>query len=374
MTAIELDPVFVRALRLLHSKNKDSTSQLRTMLDEAIRHRKGLGPGPTGAPPLISSTNLPMSPSMKKNIGNSGVENHSSRKEAEKRSLDRLKHELSELNNKRPRLDSPRSSSAGFSSKSHTPSPTPPGSRGEVNIENTKNPVQLNSSSDENDLDTGGGMSIDLELEGLNDCMCFVCKTFAQDSHNKLVECHTCQNLFHQECHNPVVGKEEANDPRLVWNCSECSKKIPSVKHLGKSSPSGSSSSSGSKGINVLKGTASPSKTDAYKNKDKSSGSGGKPSGMAALAASFKSGSSSGSSKSISSSRSSRSGSSSSSSSKHHSSSSSSSSSSRDKSSSSSNSGSSSSRSGGSSSDLSADRRIQMMKKKAAAAAAQRKK
>ena len=51
MTAIELDPVFVRALRLLHSKSKDSTSQLKSMLDEAIRHRKGLGPGPTGFGP-----------------------------------------------------------------------------------------------------------------------------------------------------------------------------------------------------------------------------------------------------------------------------------------------------------------------------------
>ena len=51
MTAVELDPVFVRALRLLHSKSKDSTSQLKSMLDEAIRHRRGLGPGPTGFGP-----------------------------------------------------------------------------------------------------------------------------------------------------------------------------------------------------------------------------------------------------------------------------------------------------------------------------------
>ena len=53
MTALtmELDPVFVRALRLLHSKSKDSASQLKSMLDEAIRHRKGLGPGPTGFAP-----------------------------------------------------------------------------------------------------------------------------------------------------------------------------------------------------------------------------------------------------------------------------------------------------------------------------------
>ena len=51
MATKELDPVFVRALRLLHSKSKDSSSQLRAMLDEAIRHRKGLGPGPTGLMP-----------------------------------------------------------------------------------------------------------------------------------------------------------------------------------------------------------------------------------------------------------------------------------------------------------------------------------
>ena len=47
MSAMELDPNFVKALRLLRSKSKDSTAQLKAMLDEAIRQRKGqLGPGP----------------------------------------------------------------------------------------------------------------------------------------------------------------------------------------------------------------------------------------------------------------------------------------------------------------------------------------
>ena len=36
------------------------------------------------------------------------------------------------------------------------------------------------------------------------------------------MECHTCQNLYHQECHNPVITDEEVADPRLIWNCSTC--------------------------------------------------------------------------------------------------------------------------------------------------------
>ena len=149
--AMELDPVFVRALRLLHSKSKDSTAQLKSMLDEAIlRHRKGLPPGNLAAAGI--GVVSPASPQMKKSGGGSEHHHHHhhhhhNRRESsssssasaaavEKRNLDRLKHELSELvpshNNKRQRLmDSPRSSSAGFSSKSHTPSPTPPGSRGQ---------------------------------------------------------------------------------------------------------------------------------------------------------------------------------------------------------------------------------------------------
>ncbi len=225
MAAVELDPVFVRALRLLHSKSKDSTSQLKSMLDEAIRHRKGLGPGPTGfspvspqrkreAPPLTTSAAVPP------------------RKDAEKRSLDKLKHELSELvpskssfeaalgGGKRPRLDSPRSSSAGFSSKSHTPSPTPPGSRGE-----SADKHNSSSGGNSSEAEAEESLELDMNLEGLNDCTCCVCKSFNQESGNKLMECHTCQNLFHQGCHEPPVPNDEANDPRLVWNCTECSKK-----------------------------------------------------------------------------------------------------------------------------------------------------
>ena len=40
MATLELDPIFVKALRLLHSKAKDSAAQLRSMVDDAIASRK----------------------------------------------------------------------------------------------------------------------------------------------------------------------------------------------------------------------------------------------------------------------------------------------------------------------------------------------
>ena len=40
--AMELDPQFIKALKLLRSKSKDSGVQLKAMLDEAIRLKKGL--------------------------------------------------------------------------------------------------------------------------------------------------------------------------------------------------------------------------------------------------------------------------------------------------------------------------------------------
>lgn len=41
MTALDLDPQFLQALRLLHSTNKDSGEQLRSLLDEAIKQKYG---------------------------------------------------------------------------------------------------------------------------------------------------------------------------------------------------------------------------------------------------------------------------------------------------------------------------------------------
>ena len=172
-SGMDLDPVFLRALKLLHSKSKDSTAQLLALLEDSIKHRKGL---------VTSFTASQRSPKL-------------NRLDADKKNLDRLKNELAELvpGRKRQRLSSPARSSTGFSSsKSHTPSPTP-----------------LSGANDSSPETT----TADLTLEGLNDCTCCVCKSFSQENGNKLMECHSCQNLFHRECHIPVVSNEDANDP-----------------------------------------------------------------------------------------------------------------------------------------------------------------
>lgn len=45
MASLDLDPIFVKGLKLLHSKSKDSADQLRQMIDDLIAQKKGLHKG-----------------------------------------------------------------------------------------------------------------------------------------------------------------------------------------------------------------------------------------------------------------------------------------------------------------------------------------
>lgn len=45
-TATELDPVFLKALKLLHSRHPDSAEQLKALRDEAIRQQSHPGTSP----------------------------------------------------------------------------------------------------------------------------------------------------------------------------------------------------------------------------------------------------------------------------------------------------------------------------------------
>ncbi|XP_037093182.1 integrator complex subunit 12-like [Pollicipes pollicipes] len=99
---MELDPVFLRGLRLLHSRSRDSADQLRALLDE-VRLRSGRTGG------KLSPAN--MSPRSTPGLGRAADAGL-------KRGLDKIKDDLGDMNIKRARVDSP----VGF--KSHTPSPT----------------------------------------------------------------------------------------------------------------------------------------------------------------------------------------------------------------------------------------------------------
>jgi len=228
-----LDPTFVKALRLLQSKSKDSTAQLRAMLDEAIAVRKGFAAAPRTSRSPSGSKGTSRSVSRERPVDKE-------RKDIEKRKdLDRLKADLSQLEPKRPRLDSP-----ALSNSSHE-SPDSP----------------LGSESSQGEF---GDLQMNIEL----DCTCIKCKSFNQESNNKLMECSSCQNLYHQECHDPPVSNSEASDPRLIWNCSRCTRKNPQSASSSRSTSvektttksEKSSSKSSSAGLKSSKHKPSPTK------------------------------------------------------------------------------------------------------------------
>jgi len=220
MAIVELDPLFVRALRLLHSKSKDSDIQLKALMDECIRQRKAGLPIniPTPQPaPIVQGVPA-----------------------------------------KRQRLEI----SVGATGP-------PPGGSKMVSSPMTPSPASLAVEETED---------MDIDFQSLNDCTCCICKSFNQENGNKLMECHTCQNLYHQECHNPPITDEEVSDPRLVWNCSNCSVNIqptmPTKSSTSQSLSKSSSKPSGSKSLSSSSssGSRGPSRS-ALPNSSNSSGS-----------------------------------------------------------------------------------------------------
>jgi len=234
MTTTALDPTFVKALRLLQSKSKDSTAQLRAMLDEAILNETtAMWKG------SISTPRNSRSPTGSKDTSRSVSRERPSereRKEAEKRKdLDRLKADLNQLEPKRPRLDSP-----ALSNSSH------------------ESPDSVGGSESEGEY---GDLQMNIEL----DCTCIECKSFNQESNNKLMECSSCQNLYHQECHDPPVSNSEASDPRLIWNCTRCTRKNPQSSSSSRSTSVEKTSSSKSDGREKSSKHGSSSSSSSHK-------------------------------------------------------------------------------------------------------------
>ncbi|XP_055375119.1 integrator complex subunit 12-like [Condylostylus longicornis] len=88
-------------------------------------------------------------------------------------------------------------------------------------------------------------ISIHSEEENLTefgDLVCVLCGAMVLTAGNRLVECNTCQKLYHQECHKPNITDADANDED--WCCSSCNKIVPVETNFPISTPSSSASSS----------------------------------------------------------------------------------------------------------------------------------
>lgn len=349
MAALELDPMFRRGLRLLHSRNRDSVDQLKLLLDEAVRQRQGKPPNKVGhyAPPNAKDPFALRreSPTPIPRPRQSSPIPLSLKRDDHKKDKSRDEDMVAA---KRPRLESPM----GF--KSHTPSPTP-SLKSESSSRSRK--------SDESDSDEMNDLAMEI-MDGIN---CNVCKSFDVSSRNQLVECQECHALYHQECHKPPVTDQDVNDPRLVWYCAKCTKTMKKQGGLVSSNASsggtvtrGGSHSSNLQGVtSAVSGSSTRSSSSALPTRPTSSPTKGlglsRPSPFANLA-SATSGRSLGVSSASSSSIKGGLGSSSSSNS-------------------SSNAANNSGKSSGpSNSMLSAERRMHMMKKKAAAKMAEKRK
>ncbi|KAL3841548.1 hypothetical protein ACJMK2_019673 [Sinanodonta woodiana] len=282
MATLELDPVFVKALKLLHSKAKDSTEQLKQMLDDVIAQRRGHTKSSDENERVSTKT------SFEKSI--SKEEDTSKRRETgDKRSFDKLKQdplEPPEVPVKKPRIESPqaeketpqikekhvekekdkekekeqdsrdkekkREKEAKEREKKEAAKKEEREKEREKERElkeraNEKQQQKQQQKEKEKKMEKAAEESTDEEAgveesekpEGdLDKSMdaddfavglgiaCVVCKQFDVTSTNQLVECQECHSLYHQECHKPPVIEQDVNDPRFVWYCSRCEKSL----------------------------------------------------------------------------------------------------------------------------------------------------
>ncbi|KAG5848383.1 hypothetical protein ANANG_G00097890 [Anguilla anguilla] len=213
--SLELDPIFLKGLGYLNSKSRDSAEKLKALLDESLA--RGSDSSYRTSPKevevakvSVTKVNVSKDPKQKGTSGSSLSSSNNgksssfekTKKEAEKRPSEKVKVDLVDGVDppKKPRLEKPENRSSP------------------VTVQASKElSLPYLSSFDETSAD-------DFAMEmGL---ACVVCRQMTVTSGNQLVECQECHNLYHQDCHRPQVTDKDVNDPRLVWYCARCTRKM----------------------------------------------------------------------------------------------------------------------------------------------------
>ncbi|XP_071795391.1 integrator complex subunit 12-like [Asterias amurensis] len=270
MTALELDPVFVKALGFLRSRSKESTDQLKALLDEALA-----GTGRSRFPKPMADEGRKASHTSRRREDKTPTPciklaaTEGSRKEAErraeKRTGERLKSDGSDS------LDPPQSKKLRSSEKQRKPVIEDDDDDDDDDDEDYAGEEEDESASTEDsskeedtgesnpgDSNQGSTDADDFALElGL---ACIVCKQLDVSAGNQLVECQECHSLYHQLCHKPPASEADPNDPRLVWYCSRCTRNMKKQvsKKVKSSGTSSSSTKESSKREVEIKGESEP--------------------------------------------------------------------------------------------------------------------
>ncbi|XP_064782695.1 integrator complex subunit 12 isoform X1 [Oncorhynchus masou masou] len=217
--SLELDPVFLKGLGYLHSKNKDSVDKLRALLDESLSGRGSDSSYRSSLKEVevtkvsVSKTSINKqdsksscsSSSSSSSSSSKSSSSEKSKKEVEKRPSDKVRVEPGEgpEPSKKPRLEPKQQ-------------------------ENRSSPVTVQPFKD---IPLPDFSNFDAETNADDFAMemglaCVVCRQMTVTSGNQLVECQECHNLYHQDCHKPQVTDKDVNDPRLVWYCARCTRQM----------------------------------------------------------------------------------------------------------------------------------------------------
>lgn len=265
MASDDLDPIFVKALKLLLSKSNDSIGKLKHLADEFIEQRKKevaieIASQAADADESNSYGFVGKSSMSKKNQQKADIKQE---KEVERENLEKLQGNTDSLGEENP-FGKGKERDQGLKIKAE-PSEKPRERCYEIeedivfdflvsSLASNKQQIVVDSEKDERVRDEDRELECREELntssilvdngsdtevsedelqkygledmqcdQELNNLSCIVCRTFDISSTNRLIECQECHSFYHQDCHKPPVT-DNVNDPRFVWYCSNCAK------------------------------------------------------------------------------------------------------------------------------------------------------
>lgn len=249
-----LDPVLVKAIKLMHSTSKSSTDQLKALLDDALLQRRSQ----LQKLPEVKVKKIYTFPSAEKRPFDVKVREaadvvHSLEKKR------KMMQVISTPNKSRSLSSSPdpRSGSMSLSEAKDLFKETSHGKG--IKQEDDSEATDTEDNDKESDSDknvSSQDMAVKREeesftsLEDFGDLACVTCGSMEQRPGNSLVECQECHSLYHQECHKPPATNQEILDPRTIWYCAKC------TKTMKKSSSVSSSNAMKGKGVTSTSLTA----------------------------------------------------------------------------------------------------------------------
>ncbi|XP_022087011.1 integrator complex subunit 12-like isoform X2 [Acanthaster planci] len=233
MAALELDPVFVKALGFLRSRSKDSTEQLKVMLDEALAEtghgRFSKQDSESGKKSGAKQKEEKAPTPCIKLAATEGSRKEAERR-AEKRAGEKLKSDSSDSFDppSSKRLRSERQRKPVIEDDEDDDDDTEEDNDNEEVEEEEEESLGTEDSShgDSNPGDSNHGSTDADDFAVEMGLACIVCKQLEVSAGNQLIECQECHSLYHQLCHKPPASEADPNDPRLVWYCSRCTRNM----------------------------------------------------------------------------------------------------------------------------------------------------